>query len=1157
MINQIPTIAIAAQNMASNPDMNIWVAANAGSGKTHVLTERVLRLLLTGVKPARILCLTYTKAAAAVMQERIFNRLSLWVNLSEEQLKQKLFALTGNHPSQKDIIKARQLFAKALETPGGLRIQTIHSFCEGILRQFPLEAQLFPAFKVDENKINIIFEQCYQELFIDVKNDKNSIEADLLINSFRKLGGYNFKKFLREIVKKEEVILNLHQELENSFYLELFNLLQDLTKDDLYIKIKNDFSSISWRNILQALSYGGKRAANFIAQLDECWKLPADCWSEKLISIFCVKADSKHIELKQFNIIATQATRNELPDIVELMELKAKQLLIWLEQIAILDLIEDNIQLFKVAKYFLGKYNRLKNQSSILDYDDLISKTLALLKSCDVAWIHYKLDKGIEHILVDEAQDTGKQQWEIIQLLTSEFFAGEGQIIKNRTIFAVGDEKQSIYSFRGADPQEFANNYRYFKNKAKAANLSFEQVKLNFSFRSSPAVIEAVDKVFSKPNNYRGLSVDKQPTTHDFIRKNIVGEVELWDYVIVEKVKNDFTNWDMDKASVTTAVSKLANKIAKTISGWLTEKQILLEKNRPIKPSDILILVKNRTNILPLLIKSFNNYNIPTTGEDTLKLLDHIAIQDLIALGKFLLQPADDLSLAAVLKSPIFNLTEQQLFDLAHNRDKNSSLFYAIKKYAKDDQKIADILMELEIFLALVDNITPFEFYNRILAQYEVRKRFVARLGEGVNEILNIFLDKLLDCENNKINSLELLIDNLTEANPTIKRDLEQTLDQVRIMTVHGSKGLEAPIVFLIDPGKIESNPAKSSTNLYVFDRNAQDDKKLHLFLNKDNKNLSVFKEICNKELQQKEDEYCRLLYVAMTRAEDRLIICGFKGEKNTKDNLWLDRVKAVFNAEELESYLDEDKLWRWKYKKNASNLLLVNEQKTETIVNYPEIPDIFRKTLPVEKNLTYHIQPSNILVKDDQEKYQSPLLTIPSEKSVFLLERGIIIHKLLQYLPMIDKNKHEEAAKNYIKNYAINWSQTQQQSIITSVLKLLNDPEYNYIFSKNSKAEVPIRGELLINGSKKQISGLIDRIIIEDNNLLLIDYKTSFCPSTIEDIPIAHIAQLALYEKIVQPLYPDKKIDVILIYTQVPKSYNITENLRNNAYNEIVKTIT
>ncbi|MGN0919558.1 MAG: UvrD-helicase domain-containing protein, partial [Alphaproteobacteria bacterium] len=727
-----------AQKRASNPYTSAWVSASAGSGKTKVLADRVLNLMLMTGETDKILCLTFTKVAAAEMANRITARLKNWSVLSDEKLMQELENLTGELPDKEILSRAKGLFAKALETPGGLKIMTIHAFCTTLLERFPLEAGVPPRFSVIE-------ELTAQKLLSDSLDqvlESKDMEKDVKFLA-QKMSKDTLLKALQNILKERDILEGLLKQFSGidtlTFELKKYFLIEKyLTEKEI---ISENFEVENWENLLSTyLTKDGQIRKKLIGD-----------------SVAELVYDTKE-KIKAFRLIQT------------------------------------NVALVKITFQILEKYNHSKIKNAVLDFDDLTNKTLQLLtRSHMAAWVLFKLDGGIDHILVDEAQDTNPKQWKIIEALADDFFAGESQSEKLRTLFAVGDKKQSIYSFQGAHPDEFEKRHAFFESKIKATQNDFDTVQFNFSFRSTQPVLDLVNKVLKNPKAAKGVIKDYASSIHLSKREEEAGLVEIWPLENAEKTA-ELPDWNLPikRQNSTSALTRCAEKVADKIASLIASKEILESQNRPIQAGDFLILLQKRSKLMPELVRALKERNVPVAGVDRLNLTDHIAIKDLMALMRFTLLPEDDLNLACLLKSPLVGLSEEELFT-ACQRPKNTSVWENVKKV------FPGTAQKLTVLLNLADQKPPFEFFESILGEFQGRRLFKARLGNEVNEALDAFLDLALQYEQENAPSLQGFLAWLTRQDIVIKRDMEQSANAVRIMTVHGSKGLQGNIVFLPD----------------------------------------------------------------------------------------------------------------------------------------------------------------------------------------------------------------------------------------------------------------------------------------------------------------------------------------------------------------------
>ena len=1023
MNDLIAQTANEAQHKASNPLVCAWVSASAGSGKTKVLTDRLLRLLLDKVEPEKILCLTFTKTAAATMANRLSDTLQKWSVSSDEELSAALKKLLGTDFKESFLITARQLFARVLDVRGGLKIMTIHSFCQKLLKRFPLEANLSPAFEViEENSAKIYLKQSFNRI----------ISSDTFKEEFNHLSQVFSEKKMMETLFDSQ-----------SEYRRLLSLLdKNQSMDSLFLKIEN-FLEINPTDTIESL----------IAPFENL-----DDWNEYKLHYL-----KKNDEIRQRGI-----KPEEIP--------QAKRVLETLNKIRCLQTATFTKSFITLFMATLNDYKNFKEQKDFLDYDDLIIKTEEMLGQANMSnWVLYKLDEGLDHILVDEAQDTNPHQWEIIRMIAQEFFSGESKAVKTRTIFAVGDRKQSIYSFQGADPDCFEKMRIFFKDKITQSQNRFEDIPFNISFRSTEPILRLVNCfILTQP---AGLLVGREKPEdlmHTAFRQGVGGLVEIWP-VEKNEEKEKPAEWDLPTISENTkkASLKLVQKIVLRIRQMLDKKEILESENRPIRAGDIMILLRRRGTLMNELVRALKEQHIPVAGADRLLLTRHIAIMDLISLAEFLLLPENDLKLAEVLKSPLFNLSEDELFDLAFGR--KGSLFEEVKR---KQPQVAEKLLKL---LNLSDNLHPFELFSYVLNNGG-RQAFLARLGVEANEMIDEFLNLCLTFERENTPSLQSFVSWIKEDDVEIKRDLEQAhQDAVRIMTIHGSKGLESKIVFLPDTCSVPQNVNKI---LWIGGLP-------FLLTKKEYHPLQIRQAICDEQ-NKALFEYNRLLYVAITRATDRLYIGGFTGQREIPGTCWYKLLEKALSSET---------------KLESKQVIPATKEKEKAVkqIRLKQIPDWYFQNPPEETSVR-PLSPSKM--SEDESFEPSPL----SEDQEQALKRGRFIHKLLQILPDIPENQR----LSFIQK-----AKPADIDIPSNLLEIFEREEFKHLFGKETLAEVPIVGQ--INGSV--VSGQIDRLVVLKDEVLIIDFKTNrYVPVDLQAVPLAYKEQMKAYKDLLKNIFSDKK---------------------------------
>ncbi|MGI9401163.1 MAG: double-strand break repair helicase AddA [Rhizobiaceae bacterium] len=1159
----IPTATRHNQALATDPQRSAWVTANAGSGKTYVLSRRVIRLMLDGVAPAQILCLTFTKAAAAEMSNRIFETLSGWASLDEDRLSDELRELLGHEPTRRERERSRTLFALALDTPGGLKIQTIHAFCEALLHQFPLEANMSGHFQVIEEDIqNELIELARQQVFAFMESGESSSLRDALETLLESASDNGIEKALTELIKNRTKFLDwINDDLEAAIG-QLWQSLALRPGIDRMEIIETGLAQTAFdRSRLAAAvetshEIGGPNNFRFVEavasgpDLEEMFKKRVDCLLTK--------------DLDQRKTPVTKPVFDNHPELREILESEAGLTIEICENLKALHLIKASEALFIVGKEILDIYQRLKNARGLADFNDLIQAANRLLTRSDIQqWVRYKLDRGIDHVLVDEAQDTSPDQWAIINAITDEFHCETGLDGKARSVFVVGDEKQSIYSFQGADPQEFAFQARTLEKKSLDFKKPFSSVPLEVSFRSSPDILDAVDKVFSISENFRGLSQIDDQTTHESIYQKVPGEVQIWPLYKKQEMEEQ-TSWlaPVDAAGLDDPAVLLARRISTTIKQWLDKGEWLAIKGRKIRCGDILILVRRRDKFTQAVLRELKRAGLAIAGADRLNLTDHIAIEDLMALGRFVLMREDDLSLAGVLKSPLFGFDDDMLTEIAAGRD-SSSLFEEMENRAEDQslefsERLRETVARLKALEALARRVRPFEFYSHLLGREGGRKAFVSHLGREAEEVIDAFLQAALDHEKSGSGSLEEFLIRLELSSPEIKREVDMNADEIRVITVHSAKGLEAPVVFLVDPCTPAFLPAHRPPILEI---DADTGKHAFLWVPKSGFDITQTRSRLSEIKADAEEEYRRLLYVAMTRAADRLIVCGWHGVKEIKHDHWHSMISRALEEDAKTINPDsENEYLAWHSPKETierrgSGILDSDEAESETGMN--ELPDWLQRDLPRERETLPSITPSQLSGSDAGQV--QPNHTFPVDDSelqadeVGALSRGLVIHKLLELLPTIEAGDRRAYARNWLEENLAGYSNEEAGVLAAGLCNILANNELAALFAPYSQGETAIAGIIDIAGKKTRITGRIDRLANLPEKVVIADYKTNANPPNLaSEIPEDYIVQLALYRQVIGQVQPEKPVECMLIWTQNGSVMTIDEAELDRAFSKI-----
>jgi ATP-dependent helicase/nuclease subunit A len=1129
--DDIPQQVRDLQRAVAAPDVSAWVAANAGSGKTHVLAQRVINLLLEGVVPEKILCITFTKAAAANMAKRVFDTLAAWTTLDDAALDRAIREGSGLPSDARRRVRARRLFARALETPGGLKVQTIHAFCTQLLHQFPFEANVAARFTVlDEAQQTQLLEQLTLHVLLEGARDPESDLGRALAVAMTAAADQTFRDVIRAAIGRRDSVVQWVTK-HGTVAAAIAALSRALGLDPSATRdgVEEDFFADSpiaadqWSKIAAILAQGNKTDAEQARRFSLLASLSRSDRVQTYLDIFCT-ADDRALR----KTIVTKAIKDK--GLIERLTTEQGRVGALLERLRAVICRDRSAALVTVTNSVLTRYRTEKERRGLLDYDDLIDKALALLTNVDAAWVHFKLDLGIDHLLIDEAQDTSHKQWRIVQHLVAEFTAGAGVHVGTRTIFAVGDEKQSIYSFQNAAPREFAQMRRFFERAHAHVEMNFVAKEFKHSFRSGENILAAVDEVFKDRLVATSVCSDTDGfPPHIALPDTPPGLVEIWEPAEPD-ARKEIEGWDapFDTVSETSPRVKLARRIARTVRSLIETGAPVGIARRPARHGDILVLVRQRGELFEAIIRALKNEQVEVAGADRLILTEHIAVMDLMALADALLLPQDDLALASVLRSPLFGFSDEDLFAVAYDRGRASLREALARKAGEGELFAASAHARLEDWSAAARRETPFAFYAKILGAGRARHHFLGRLGAEANDALDEFLNLAIDYERRETPSLQGFMAWLREARAEVKRDMEIARDEVRVMTVHGAKGLEAPIVFLADtmtppagprPPRLLELPGKA----VIWAGRKADDPAAVAAARQDAQRAAT-------------DEYRRLLYVAMTRAADRLIICGAEGERRRPDGCWYDLVYEPLKPFLVEETDGEEKVFRYRTAKSQTAEQAA-EQAVPVVavpeVERPELPAWLRQRAPHQTMRGGPIAPSAAFDEDFVPAAPHGATAAARRKA---LERGRLVHRLMQSLPDIPAERRADAIAHFLARTAKVFSGAEQAEIARQVTAVLDDARFAEIFQPGSRPEVPIVGRIPRSGAEPiGVAGQVDRLSVIGDTVLIADYKTdSVVPQRLGDVP-RYVTQLSLYRAVLSRLYPGKTVRAALIFTTGP----------------------
>ncbi len=1105
------------QVLAAEPRASTWVSANAGSGKTRVLTDRVARLLLGGVAPEKILCLTYTKAAASEMQNRLFRRLGAWAMLPDTALTAELDKLGETPPDgPSGLREARRLFARAIEAPGGLKIQTIHAFCAALLRRFPLEAGVSPDFaEMDDRAQRLLVEEIVDDM-------ADGPEAPLVVALARQHPGDDLAALAQEVIQNRR---RFDPSRNLGDWLAHFGLDRDCSEASLLSEVFLGGEDRVIGRLVQAMAAGSSndvKAADKLRQID--LTLPGLETLKDLEDLFLTGGNAAQPFSAKIGAFPTKATRTGpaagiMPEVEALMlRVEAARPKRCAFQAAV-----KAHALHAFAGPFLARYAQRKQARGWLDFDDLILLASDLLNREGVAqWVLFRLDGGIDHILVDEAQDTSPEQWAVIRRIAEEFSVGESaRSDVRRTLFVVGDLKQSIYSFQGAEPANFERMAGHFATRLSEVGDSLERVDLPWSFRSAPAILRVVDEVFAPGHRHKGLG---GPPVHLGFHQDMPGRVDLWPIVEKDAGEAEDPDWTdpVDRVDPAHHDIRLARKIAAEIARLCADEDATLPlrprdgapARRRLAPGDFLILVRRRSTLFGELIRACKAAGLPIAGADRLKLGGELAVRDLAALLSFLATPEDDLSLAAALKSPLFGWTEDRLFRLAHGRG-DRYLWEVLRERGSAESETLSVLNDLR---QDADFLRPFELLERILTRHDGRRRLLARLGPEAEDGIDALLGQALAYERTDVPSLTGFLTWMETDDVEVKRQLDNAGDMVRVMTVHGAKGLEAPVVILPetrpytprDKGQVLVPPE----GLALW-RSSADDAPPELA------------RALDARRQRQAEEDMRLLYVAMTRAESWLIVAG-SGDMGKAGDGWynavaqaMDRLRATPIDTPTGRGLRHEDGAAW----DAGALARPDGKMGGKV----PLPDWALKKAEPPVSRPEPVSPSDLGGAKALHGDATGLDEAAAKR------RGRRLHRLFEHLPGLPVLQRDSAGLALLGSGDDPTDGPEAQELLKEALAVIDDPAVAGIFAADALVEVEIACDLAELGGRK-VMGAIDRLIVAPDLVHAIDYKTNaLVPARPEDVPEGILRQMAAYRAALTSLYPGRKTRVSILWTAGP----------------------
>lgn len=1123
-----------AQRDAVDPRESVWLSASAGTGKTQVLSARVLRLLLQqGVEPSDILCLTFTKAGAAEMAVRVNEVLARWVRLPDARLAEELTHL-GAPVDAATRSHARSLFASVLDSPGGgLRIDTIHAFAQYLLAAFPEEARIAPGSRpMEDRERELLSEEVLGDLLTaaEASNDRRTLHA--IAEMSRRKGPDGVRRWLMRCAGAIQLWTGPAgwQAPMQARVCGLLGIPADADEHWVAQACADEgFPVTLLRACRESNAQWGTKTGQACVDFVDRWLAAGPVERVAMLDGFYGTLLTKTGEPKSLKNLEKLDPEygGRVAEVVEAIAQVA-------ERRMLVELAGFLAPQLEVGRQFALMWDEAKSREGLVDFDDQIRRAAALLADSAMGdWIRYKLDRRFDHILIDEAQDTNADQWAIIFALTDDFFSGLGaQGDAIRTIFTVGDYKQAIFGFQGTSPENFASAQRRVAGDmarlGQGADIMagapeprrLRDLDLGQSFRTADPVLRFVDRAIAAIGP-ASFGLKRAPEPH--VGQDRPGLVTLWNTVA------DIRDGDEDGSEGWLARHdrRMADRIAQQIRGWMDPEGPGFPLVKGEKPGqarratagDVMILVRKRRELASLIVARLYTHGVPVAGVDRLRLGAPLAVKDLMAALRFAAQPLDDLNLANLLVSPLLGWTQEQLLEHGY-RPKQQRLWEHLRQ--SGDPLVARTVAAMREILRRADFDSPQALLHWLLVgPFDGRRRLVARLGAEANDPIDELLNAANAYASAHTASLQGFIRWFDAGDGELKREAGANRDEVRVMTVHGSKGLQAPIVILADAAIGPDAPGELALVDPADERN-----KVPLPGLSAEQRVGPIARAHEIAARTEMEEHWRLLYVAMTRAEEALFIGGSLGPREAKrgtphEDSWYARLEPLFEGDPL-----EDPIWGARREWGAASTV-VPRQANNAEPSTLELPGWTATPPPAEARPPRPLSPSGL---GEVEGSDPPL---PPEHSAIAAQRGVLIHALLERLPEVPIAQRAARAGQWLARQAPDLAEAERSEMLDRALAVLDGEDFRDIFSREALAEVPLSA--VVGG--EVVVGVADRLLVTPERVTVVDFKTARRPpATLERVPEATLRQMAAYVAALEAIYPGREVRAALLYTQTPQ---------------------